>query len=113
MFPARRGRRTSTKRVSGAGGPVLGSGVEGIGQVDDALGERAQPILPRRRGCDALLDLCPQFDRDAAAVKDCAKPIMIAVLNYAGMRIDDVPNWTVSAATLTSSIRELAAMAFS
>jgi hypothetical protein len=34
------------------------------------------------------------FDRDAAVLKDCAKPIMLALLNHVGMRIDDVPNWT-------------------
>ncbi len=38
-----------------------------------------------------------QFDRDTAALKDCAKPIMLSLLNYVGMRIDDVPNWTFAA----------------
>jgi hypothetical protein len=34
------------------------------------------------------------FDRDASDLKDCAKPIMLAILNFVGMRIDDVPQWT-------------------
>jgi hypothetical protein len=39
-----------------------------------------------------------QFGQDAAALKDCAKPIMLALLDHIGMRIDDVPQWTFSAA---------------
>ena len=35
-----------------------------------------------------------QFDRDAAPLKDAAKPIMLGVLEYVGMHIDDIPQWT-------------------
>ena len=38
-----------------------------------------------------------QFDRDAAPLKDSAKPIMLGILNHVGMRIDDIPNWTFDA----------------
>jgi hypothetical protein len=38
-----------------------------------------------------------QFDRDASALSDTAKPIMIAVLKYVGMRLDDLQNWTSAA----------------
>jgi hypothetical protein len=35
-----------------------------------------------------------QFDRDAAPLKECAKPIMLHALDYFGMRLDGVPRWT-------------------
>jgi hypothetical protein len=38
------------------------------------------------------------FDRDAALLTDAAKPIMIGVLNTAGMRLDDVNDWKFTAA---------------
>ena len=38
------------------------------------------------------------FGRDAASLKDAAKPILIGVLNTAGMRIDDLGDWSFSAA---------------
>jgi len=34
-----------------------------------------------------------QFDRDAAKLRTGAKPLMIAILNAAGMRMDDVREW--------------------
>jgi hypothetical protein len=34
-----------------------------------------------------------QFERDAALLKECAKPVMIAVLKRLGMRTDDVQDW--------------------
>ena len=34
-----------------------------------------------------------QFDRDAAVLRACAKPVMLAVLKRAGMRTDDVQDW--------------------
>ena len=37
------------------------------------------------------------FDRDAAALNDCAKPIMLKLLNYVGMHLDDVEQWKFSA----------------
>jgi hypothetical protein len=39
-----------------------------------------------------------RFEKDAGLLKDCAKPIMIAVLKRCGMRTDDVQNWTFSTA---------------
>jgi hypothetical protein len=38
-----------------------------------------------------------EFDRDVALLKESAKPIMIEVLNAAGMRIDDIKEWTFAA----------------
>jgi hypothetical protein len=35
-----------------------------------------------------------EFSRDTAPLKGCAKPIMIELLNTAGMRIDDIDDWT-------------------
>jgi hypothetical protein len=37
------------------------------------------------------------FDGDAASLQNCAKPIMIAVLNTAGMRVDEIDSWTFKA----------------
>jgi len=34
-----------------------------------------------------------QFDRDAAVLRACAKPVMLAVLKRVGMRTDDVQDW--------------------
>ena len=39
-----------------------------------------------------------EFDRDAASLADCAKPVMLGVLSAAGMRIDDVEQWKFTAA---------------
>lgn len=35
-----------------------------------------------------------QFERDAAVLRECAKPVMIAVLDTAGMHLDDIQDWT-------------------
>jgi len=37
------------------------------------------------------------FDRDTAVLKDSAKPIMLAILDAAGMRIQEVQGWTFAA----------------
>ena len=39
-----------------------------------------------------------QFDRDAAPLKDCAKPVMLHALEYFGMRLDGASRWTFAAA---------------
>jgi hypothetical protein len=49
-----------------------------------------QISVDKKIGAKATVD----FDRDTAPMINCAKPIMLAVLNYVGMRIDDVPQWT-------------------
>lgn len=36
-----------------------------------------------------------EFDKDAAALKDSAKPIMLAILDAAGMRIEELKDWRV------------------
>jgi hypothetical protein len=39
-----------------------------------------------------------EFDGDVADLRACAKPVMIEVLNTAGMRLDDIQQWTFTAA---------------
>lgn len=45
------------------------------------------------------------FDRDTAELSECAKPIMIAVLNNGGMHLDDIDDWTCTAVGKTVTMQ--------